>query len=78
MKRFFSASIIVVLLLCLFSNALADDILFRGVSWGVTPKEARKQIDKPKVYMQSEYKNGSIAYPTKTAERILDQQMASK
>lgn len=73
MKRFFSASVIIVLLLCLFTNALADDILFRGVSWGVTPKEARKQIDEPKVYMQREYNNGSIAYPAKTAERLLDQ-----
>ena len=73
MKRFYVILFIAILIVCLCSTAFADEILFRGVQWGSNPAEARKQIDEPKVYMQREYNNGSIAYPEKTAERLIDQ-----
>lgn len=72
MKRWLGMIIIVLLLISVISSALADEILFRGVSWGVNPAVARKQIDDPETYMQATYTNGSIAYPLKTAERLLD------
>ena len=72
MKRVTVFVICVLLLFAFAFSALADEILFRGVSWGVNPLEARKQIDDPNTYMQATYTNGSVAYPSKTAERLLD------
>lgn len=72
MKKVFSL-IIFLLSICMFTSVYADEILFRGVSWGVNPAQAKKQIDNPKLYMQKTYTNGSIAYPSMNAERLVDQ-----
>ena len=75
MKRHISIYLIMLIAIVVVMipySAIADEILFRGVPWGVNPAEARKVIDNPNLYMQATYTTGLIGYPSKTVERLMD------
>jgi len=75
MKRYISIALMIMITIGVIMVpffAVADEILFRGVPWGVNPAEARKKIDNPDLYMRTKYTTGFIGYPSKTVERLMD------
>ena len=64
---------VLVMLLSFSMIALADEILFNGVPWGISPYELRDKMPSSDIYMSFGVQEDSYTpYSGKTAERLLE------
>ncbi len=54
------------------STAYADEILFRGLKWGINPSEANSTISEMHPIIQNLISDASLRYPSLARESVLD------